>query len=235
MQLVIIAGGKGTRLGLKDIPKPMVLLGDKPIIHHQIDLAIRHGITDIVIIAGHLSEVIVDYFKDNMPNGIDLTIIQELKPMGTAGALYSAKSILQDRFMVFYGDLYLNFDINKFIEFYEHIRAFATIIVQQPICPEEEDVLRVYNNKVTAFYPKPRNHAVNYCNLLNNAAVYILSDKILHFIDSTEPQDFGKDVFPRMLNNGVSIIAYQTDEILKDLGTLEKLEGVRHDYFKNSI
>jgi len=234
MQLVIIAGGKGTRLGLKDIPKPMVLLGDKPIIHHQIDLAIRHGIKDIVIIGGYLSEVIVDYFKEDMPNGIDLTIIQELKPMGTAGALHSAKSILQDRFMVFYGDLYLDFDINKFIEFYEHIRASATIIVQPNAYPDEADLLEVDNMVVKNIYPKPRGKDKEYKNI-SNAAVYIFDRAILHFIDSTEPQDFGKDVFPRMLNNGVSIIAYETDEILKDLGTLEKLEGVRNDYFKNSI
>ena len=62
MNLVIIAGGKGTRLGLKEMPKPMVEVGGKPLLEHHIDLAKRYAIENIYILSGHLSEVICDYF-----------------------------------------------------------------------------------------------------------------------------------------------------------------------------
>ena len=86
MQLVIIAGGKGTRLGLKDIPKPMVELDGKPLLEHQILLAKRYGIKDIYILSGHLSDVIVDYFEDGKKWNVNITHIIEDKPLSTAGA-----------------------------------------------------------------------------------------------------------------------------------------------------
>ncbi|MCK7521013.1 MAG: NTP transferase domain-containing protein [Ignavibacteriales bacterium] len=64
MKLIIIAGGKGTRLELKDIPKPMAPIAGMPILEHQIILAKKYGITDITVLSGHLSEVIIDYFKN---------------------------------------------------------------------------------------------------------------------------------------------------------------------------
>ena len=104
MKLVIIAGGKGTRLGLKDIPKPMVELNGKPLLEHQILLAKKYGITDIYILSGHLSNVIIDYCGDGSIWDIRITHVVEEKPLSTAGALKQLESILTDKFMVFYGD-----------------------------------------------------------------------------------------------------------------------------------
>ena len=78
MQLVIIAGGKGTRLGLKEIPKPMIKIGDKPLLHHQIELAKKYNIKEIFILSGHKHEVIEDYFKDG--KALDVKIHHIVEP-----------------------------------------------------------------------------------------------------------------------------------------------------------
>ena len=111
MQLVILAGGKGTRLGLTDIPKPMVKIAGKPLLEYQIELAKRYGITEIFILSGYLSEVIVDYFGDGAKWGVKIHHVVEPKPLGTAGALKLLEGKLTGRFLVFYGDIVMDFDI----------------------------------------------------------------------------------------------------------------------------
>ena len=106
MDLVIIAGGKGTRLGLKDMPKPMVEIGGKPLLEHQINLAKQYAINDIHILSCHLSEVIIDYFGDGRKFGVNISHIIEKSPLGTAGAVKQLESRLNERFMVFYGDVF---------------------------------------------------------------------------------------------------------------------------------
>ena len=99
MQLVIIAGGKGTRLGLKDIPKPMVKIGDKPLLEHQIDLAKRYGVDEVFILLGHLASVIEEYFEDGSKFGVKIHHVVESYPLGTAGSLKLLEGNLNDRFL----------------------------------------------------------------------------------------------------------------------------------------
>ncbi len=87
MQLVILAGGKGTRLGLTDIPKPMVSMAGKPLLERQIELAKNYGIDEIFILSGHLAHVISDYFEDGSKWAVKIHHIVEPYPLGTAGAL----------------------------------------------------------------------------------------------------------------------------------------------------
>ena len=101
MQLVIIAGGKGTRLGLKYIPKPMVKIGDKPLLEHQIDLAKRYGVDEVFILSGHLANVIEEYFGDGSNFGVKIHHVIEPYPLGTAGSLKLLEGKLNDRFLVF--------------------------------------------------------------------------------------------------------------------------------------
>ena len=117
MQTVIIAGGKGTRLGLKDIPKPMVEIDGKPLLEHQIELAKKYGSNEFFILSGHLSDVVIDYFKDGSKWDVKIHHVVEQKPLGTAGCLKLLEGKLNERFLVFYGDIVMDFDIASFIKF----------------------------------------------------------------------------------------------------------------------
>lgn len=238
MKLIIIAGGKGTRLGFKDIPKPMVEVDKKPIIYHQIILAKKYGIKEIIILSGYLSEVIEDYFKNGEDLGVNITHVREEKPLGTAGSIKSIESLIDqdERFMVFYGDLIMDFNIQDFIEFDKKYQPIVgSLIVHPNDHPHDSDLLVVdNNNRVTNFISKPHNK--KYYRNLVNAAVYIFSSKIFKFIEKDLSQDFGKDIFPNIVNNSKdNLLAYNTPEYIKDMGTTDRLSKVCKDFSSGKV
>ena len=112
MQVVILAGGLGTRLGplTRPHPKPMVPVKGVPYLEHQLRLLARQGLTDIVLLTGYLGEQIEEYFGDGDRMGLRLRYSRELEPLGTGGALRQARPLLEEAFLVIYGDSYLRID-----------------------------------------------------------------------------------------------------------------------------
>ncbi len=244
MQLVIIAGGKGTRLGLKDIPKPMVKIGDKPLLEHQIELAKKYGFKEIYILSGHLASVIEEYFGDGAKWGVKIHHVIEPYPLGTAGSVKLLEDKIKDRFMVFYGDVVMDFDIDSFVEF-DKVHAsplrgeggytIGTTLVHPNDHPHDSDLLAVdENDKVTKVLPKPHKEGEYYQNLVN-AAVYILSPKIFEYIKDGISQDFGKHILPKVVEAGETLIAYSTPEYIKDMGTAERFEKVCDDFLSGKV
>ena len=178
MQAVILAGGKGTRLGLNDIPKPMVNISGKPLLEHQILLAKKYGIKDFFILSGHLGHVIKEYFGDGKKWGVNIEHIIESKPLGTAGALKLLEGKINERFMVFYGDIVMDFDIKSFINVDASKNSIGTILVHPNDHPYDSDLVEI-NPKgfVTKIIPKPHNQNKYYQNLVN-AAVSIIFGSI---------------------------------------------------------
>ena len=235
MQLVIIAGGKGTRLGLKDIPKPMVKIGEKPLLEHQIDLAKRYGVNEVFILSGHLANVIEEYFGDGSRFGVKIHHVIEPYPLGTAGSLKLLEGKLDDRFLVFYGDVVMDFDIASFIEFDKQYDSIGTTIVHPNDHPYDSDLLEINkNNKVTKVLPKPHQDGEYYQNLVN-AAVYIFSPKIFEYIEEGVSHDFGKHILSRVVDAGETLIGYKTPEYIKDMGTADRFEAVKNDFLTGKV
>jgi len=235
MQLVIIAGGKGTRLGLRDVPKPMVEIDAKPLLEHQINLAKRCGIDEVFILSGHLAEVIVDYFGDGSAWGVKIHHVVEPYPLGTAGSLNLLEGKLKDRFLVFYGDVVMDFDVDRFIDFDAQYDSVGTTIVHPNDHPYDSDLVEMDNDgKVTAFLPKPHPEGVVYQNLVN-AAVYIFSTSIFDYIEEGISQDFGKDILPKVVEQGGFLMAYATPEYIKDMGTKDRFEHVSQDFVSGKV
>ena len=235
MQLVIIAGGKGTRLGLKDIPKPMVKIGDKPLLEHQIDLAKRYGVDEVFILSGHLANVIEEYFGDGSKFGVKIHHVVEPYPLGTAGSLKLLEGKLDDRFLIFYGDVVMDFDITSFIEFDKQYDSIGTTIIHPNDHPYDSDLLEIdKNNKVTKVLPKPHKYDEYYQNLVN-AAVYIFSPEIFKYIEEGVSQDFGKHILSKVIEAGEIIIGYKTPEYIKDMGTADRFEAVKNDFLTGKV
>lgn len=235
MQLVIIAGGKGTRLGLKDIPKPMVKIGEKPLLEHQIELAKKYGINEVFILSGHLANVIEEYFGDGSNFGVKIHHIVEPYPLGTAGSLKLLEGQLNDRFLVFYGDVVMDFDIKSFIEFDKQYDSIGTAIIHPNDHPYDSDLLEIdNNNRVVKVLPKPHKEGEYYQNLVN-AAVYIFSSKIFKYIEDGISQDFGKHILPKIVEVGETLIGYKTPEYIKDMGTADRFEAVKNDFLTGKV
>lgn len=236
MKLAILAGGKGKRLGLTHIPKPMVPIGGKPLLQHQIELAKSYGIVDIFILSGHLSQVIYDYFKNGAAFGVNITHIIEPYPLGTAGSVKLLEHIIKDEnFLLFYGDLMLNLHLSHLIYFHKKRKPIATLVVHPNDHPYDSDLVELDSDGyVKTFHSKPHQPDKYYSNLVN-AAVYVLSREIFDFIPTERDSDFGKDIFPTLLQKGKKLLAYKTAEYIKDLGTKERLSEVESDFFSGKV
>ena len=236
MQLVILAGGKGTRLGLADRPKPMVEINKKPLLEHQILLAKEYGIKEIFILSSYKAEIITSYFKDGKKFGIKIHHIIEETPLGTAGALKTIEEKLEDRFLVFYGDIYMDFDIKSFIEFDKQHDSVGTLLLHPNDHPEDSDLVEIdKKNIVKNLILKPHND-IYYTNLVN-AAVFIFSKKIFNYINKNTFCQIEKDIIPTLLENNETIIEIKTTVVemqsfkLSALVAISVLELIKLPYF----
>ena len=231
MQVVILAGGKGTRLGdlTRSVPKPMVPLAGKPIIQYQIELARRCGFTQLILLTGHLGEVIENYFGDGRDWGVSIRYCRESVPLGTAGALKEIEDCLEDDFLVFYGDMVMNVDLGELARFHADHKPLATLVVHPNNHPEESDLVEIEaDGRVKAFHPKPRTGERDYRNCAN-AALYVLTRGLLRFIPKGQQSDIGRDILPGVVRAGQTLWGYDTPEYIEDVGTPLRLSETEHD------
>ena len=237
MKTVILAGGRGTRMGnlTKDIPKPMVKLAGKPIIEHQIELLKKYKFKDISILTGFKGEVITNYFEDGRKWDVDINYHLDPKPLGTSGSLKEIENTISDTFILLYGDTMIDIDFNDLLKFHYEKGGIATLVVHPNDHPFDSDLLDLDDNdRVTSFFSKPHKKNSNYRNLVN-AALYILSPNIFQHIKKNTFSDFGKDIFPELISKGQSIFAYNTTQYIKDVGTIERLKEVELDYLSGKV
>lgn len=230
MQAVIMAGGKGTRLSsvLKDIPKPMVPIMGKPLLEYQIENLRDSGVTDIMLVVGHLGSVIQDYFKDGSRLGVNISYYAEKTPLGTAGALVYLKDWIENDFILLFGDLFVNVNFQRFYDYHLEKQAFATLYVHPNSHPHDSDILVTdQDNRVIDWSYKSTVRNCDYKNLVN-AGVYVLAKEILDHIPENQKTDLEKQVLVALLEKR-KICAYLCTEYVKDIGTPERLKKVEAD------
>ncbi len=235
MQAVILAGGKATRLGMLAQTKPKALaeIGGRPLIDHHLRLLERYGITDAILILGHLAEPIIEELGDGSARGMKLRYYREEEPLGTAGGLRQIAAMLDDDFLLIYGDIMVDMDYSRLIRFHKASSALATLVVHPNDHPNDSDLLDVdESNRVVAFYPKPHPESRYYRNLVN-AAIYVMSPRILEYVP-LGASDFGKDVLP-VACRAAKVMAYNSPEYIKDAGTPERLAQIRRDFESGKI
>ncbi|MBN1346142.1 MAG: NDP-sugar synthase [Phycisphaerae bacterium] len=231
MQAIVLCGGKGTRLRdiAQDIPKPMVDVLGKPLLEHLVELLRDHAVNDVIMASGHLGDQIENYFGDGARFGLQIRHAREPKALGTAGALTQIPFDLADDFLLLYGDVYVDVDVTRMVEFHQAKGGLGTLLLHGSEHPYDSDIVKMNPETcdVEAFLgkPKPGQEFVN----LTNAALYVLRRECLDYIPRDEPSDFGKDVFPRMIASGRKLVGYVSDEYLKDLGTVERYNRVLSD------
>ncbi|MBI4858031.1 MAG: HAD-IIIA family hydrolase [Acetobacterium woodii] len=235
MILAIIAGGKGTRLGRTDLPKPMLPINGKPILEYQIELSKKYGITNIYILSGFMAHVIENYFKDGSKWGVNIHHLVEKEALGTAGAIKQLEFVIKERFMVFYGDTIMDINLRRMIDFDYQFPSMGTLLVHPNDHPYDSDLINIdeMSNKIIKFFPKP--HDNNYKPNLVNAALYILSEQIFDFIPSNKQCDFGKDIFPTLIDKGLSLMGYRSAEYIKDIGTSDRLLKIETDLMNGKV
>ena len=236
MKAVILAGGKGTRMGsvISDIPKPMVTISDKTVLQHQFELLKKYGITDIVLTVNHLKDVIIDKYKDGREIGLDITYYEEKTPLGTVGAIKELEHELKEDFLVLYGDVMMNVNLERLIQFHKQKKSECTIVIHPNDHPYDSDLIEMNDDEqVIAVYNKPHDPEKYYRNLVN-AGLYVFSPVVFKYLEKGVKADFGKNIFP-VLHSKIRMYGYNTPEYLKDMGTPERMEQVTRDYESGKI
>lgn len=155
MKVIILAGGKGTRIPeyTGSIPKPMVPIGSKPILEHIIDYYIKYGFKDFIIATGYKHQVIKNYFKDKKKNAYIKIINTGIETL-TGSRLKKLENELKQTFMLTYGDGLSNINLKKLLNFHKKSKKKVTLTAVHP--PARFGELKISKGVVTSFKEKPQ-------------------------------------------------------------------------------
>jgi len=229
MMVIIMAGGKGTRVAsmASTIPKPMISICGKPILEHQIDCLKNNYLTDITIVIGHLGHKISDYFGDGSSYRCKISYFTEKEPLGTAGALYKMKDLCDD-FILINGDIIFNIDFSRMITFHKQKKAMVSLAVHPNNHPFDSALIETNNNNQITGWLNKEDKRTYFKNQVN-AGIHIIKKA---FIDNCpqakEKIDLDRDLLKPSIENGL-IFGYQTPEYIKDMGTPERYSQVSLD------
>ena len=249
MKVVIMAGGKGTRIASvkSDVPKPMIPICGKPILEWQIECLKASGLTEITLVIGYLGHVIQNYFEEGRKFGVNISYYVEESPLGTAGALFKMSELTED-FLLLCGDVILDVDFNRFIEFHKKNHAWASLMAHPNGHPYDSSLLvtEILPPQAPGGNPVDSHRVVKWMNKEDerqyyknrvNAGIEIISPELLketmkHFVprhpETPEKIDLDRDVLKPNISSG-KIFAYDTPEYIKDMGTPDRYYEVEKD------
>jgi dTDP-glucose pyrophosphorylase len=225
---VIMAGGRGTRLGTQteNCPKPLLLVAGRPILEHIINRAQAEGFTNFVIAINYLGYMIEEYFGDGRKMGVKIDYLREEKPLGTAGALTLFEELPNLPIVVTNGDVITEIRYAAILDFHEKQGAAATMAVRSHEWQNPFGVVQIQGVEIISYDEKP----IYRSNV--NAGVYVLDPAVLKFIPKSEAFDM-----PSLLEiagkNSERIVAYPVHEQWLDVGRPKDLQQAENQATRN--
>lgn len=244
MKVVIMAGGRGTRITsvASDIPKPMIKIGDKPVLEHELECLRSQGFTDIIITVSHLGQIIMDYFGDGSkvspatgkPFGVHIEYYFEKEPLGNAGALFKIKEKLTEDFLLLNADALFDVDFNRFVDYHRQHGALVTLFAHANDHPYDSGLLVVdKDNYVQQWLTKEDARPQYYRNIVNGG-LHVLSPKVLDVEINTPKVDLDRQILKPLAGTG-KMLCYNSPEYAKDMGTPERYYAACADYKSGKI
>ncbi len=201
LKAVVLAAGKGTRLGslTQATPKPMLPVNGHPLIHYTLTLLASSGVTDVFINLHHCPDVLTAYCATGERWGVRITYSHEPELLGSAGTIRHLGDALGSApFYVLYGDNYFECDLMALADFHRQTNALATIGLTEKADTSGSGIVALdTRGRIRRFKEKPSAEEV--FSHLVNAGVYVLSPEVLPLIPASTPCDFGQAVFPALL------------------------------------
>jgi len=218
MQAIILAGGQGTRLRpfTTNFPKPLVPLGDRPILEIILKQLKHYGFHDVILAVNHLAELIMAFFQNGENLGLNLTYSMEHKTLGTAGPL-SIIDDLEEHFLVMNGDILTNINYRDLYDYHIEHDDFATIATYRKELTIDLGVLEIEEGQFTNYIEKPK----YYFNV--SMGLYIFKKSITDFIPHNKKLDL-PDLILKLKENNKKISCYKSDYYWLDIGRISDYE-----------
>ena len=229
MKAVILAGGLGTRLRplTNNKPKPMLPIGNKPILEHLINWTKRGGVKSIVLCVSYLRESIEDYFEEGDKFGVKIEYAISNKPLATAGQLKTAEEFIDDDFICMYGDSIFNFSLRNMIKQHSTKKSFVTMSLNEYKTNLPYGVIETSKNgKIINWNEKPEIKA----NV--NMGCYVMNPNIFDLIPKNKPYGMD-DVIKKAMKKKEAINSFITKKGFTDIGNTESYKQACEEYEKN--
>lgn len=222
---VIMAGGRGERLRpmTDDCPKPLLVIGDKPIIEHNIDRLRKFGVKNVVISINYLGDMLYDYFGDGSEKEMDISYVREDKPLGTAGAIGLIDKIEDEYILVMNSDLLTNIDFADFFNDFIHANADMAVAATSYQVDIPYAVLEVDDSKqVLSLKEKPR------YTYYSNAGIYLLKSELKQRIPYNEFYNI-TDLMENVIDSGKKLITFPILGYWLDIGKMPDYKKAQED------
>lgn len=252
MKVVIMAGGKGTRISsiAGDIPKPMIKIEGIPVLEREIECLKEQGFDDILITVSHLGDIIMDYFGDGsgnspvtgQPFGVHIEYYFEREPLGNAGALFKIKDKLTEDFLLLNADAVFDVDFNRFVEYHNQHRGLVTLFTHPNSHPYDSGLIIADKNcAVEKWLSKEDERPLYYRNRVN-AGLHVINPEILVLSginvediekiggdEKSVKLDLDRQLLKPLVGTG-KMFCYDSPEYVKDMGTPDRYYSVCADY-----
>ena len=252
MKVVIMAGGKGTRISsvASDIPKPMIKIEGKPVLEHELECLRDQGFTDIIITVSHLGDVIIDYFGDGSgispitkrPFGVHIEYYFENEPLGNAGALFKIKDKLTSDFLLLNADAVFDVDFNRFVAFHRKHGGLVTLFTHPNSHPYDSGLIIADKSGVVNQWLAKEDVRPKYYQNRVNAGLHVIAPAVLEQSDIVIEKvgamgengkpvkvDLDRQLLKPLAGTG-KMFCYDSPEYVKDMGTPERYYSVCDDY-----
>lgn len=222
MTAVVMAGGYGTRMRplTENLPKPMLPVGDRPLLELIIEQLTKAGIQEVNLTTHYKKDMIVDHFGDGRDFGVEINYVEEDKPLGTAGSLALLGTSDRPR-LVINGDILTQVDFRAMLQFHQEHNADMTVAVYSTQTSIPYGVVDVNGVEITGVREKP------IINHLINAGIYLLNPSVTKFVPSGRKYDM-TDLITTVVNNRLRVISFPVTEYWMDIGQ-------RDDYAKAQV
>lgn len=224
-QVVLMVGGLGTRLRplTENTPKPMLKVGNKPILQTIVEKFSEYGYTNIVMCVNYKSHIIQDYFGDGKEFGVNIEYIQEVQRMGTAGALSLLNEKPTEPFFVMNGDLLTNVNFEHLDNYHTSNQSMGTMCVREYDFQVPYGVVNIKDSRILSIEEKPVH------KFFVSAGIYMLSPEVLDYIPQNQFYDM-PTLFEKMISENKNAISFPLREYWLDIGRMEEFEKANNEY-----
>lgn len=225
MKAVVLAGGKGARLApyTKILPKPLMPIGDMPILEILLRQMKRAGVDEVILTVGHLANLLQAFFQDGNRLGLNIRYSYEDQPLGTAGPL-SLLDDLESTFLVTNGDVLTTLDVAALVEAHRASGAAATIATHARQVKVDLGVIQYNgNNEIVGYIEKPT------YDFYVSMGIYVFEPRVLPFIPHNQYLDF-PNLILKLIAAGERVNGYPFDGYWQDLGRPDDYEQAIQDW-----
>ena len=231
MKVVIMAGGKGTRISsvASDIPKPMIEIDGIPVLEREIQCLKEQGFKDLIITVSHLGHIIMNYFGDGLDFGVHIEYFVEEQPLGNAGALFESKNKLTEDFLLLNADSIFDIDFNRIVKFHKEKGGLVTLFTHPNSHPYDSGLIIADKTGAVEQWLTKEDARPKYYQNRVNAGLHVVSPEILEVRPEGAKVDLDRQLLKPLAGTG-KMFCYDSPEYVKDMGTPDRYEAVCKDF-----